>query len=76
MTPRWRLVSVLAAFVVVAIALSMTSPVKQAWCDGTAPGWVENKGGCAEWSMWEYLYPWHWGIPDQCLGLCDNSLRP
>ena len=46
------------------------------FCDGPAPGWVENDGGCASWSPVEYLYPWHWGIPDQCLGLCEDSLLP
>ena len=46
------------------------------FCDGSAPGWVENRGGCASWSPIEYLYPWHWGVPDQCLGLCGDSLLP
>lgn len=45
------------------------------WCDGNAPGWVENRGGCASWALWEYLLPWHWGVPDQCLGLCPDSLQ-
>ena len=45
------------------------------FCDGNAPGWAENRGGCARWTLLEYAYPWHWGVPDQCLGMClDASL--
>lgn len=57
------------------IVVAVLSQVKMGYCDGSAPGWVENNGGCAEWSALEYLYPWHWGVPDQCLGLCPDSLR-
>jgi hypothetical protein len=65
----------LAAILVVAIVVVMAGTVRLSFCDGPAPGWAENKDGCAEWSVLEYLYPWHWGVPDQCLGLCD-SLGP
>jgi hypothetical protein len=59
--------------VAILLTLAATVPVF-AQCDGNAPGWVENNGGCASWSPIEYLYPWHWGVPDQCLGLCRDSL--
>ena len=57
-------------FGVVAVVVVLLANVKMGFCDGPAPGWVENRGGCAEWSVLEYLYPWHWGSPDQSLGLC------
>lgn len=43
-------------------------------CDGPAPGWAKNENGCASWSVVEYAFPWHWGVPDQRLGLCHPSL--
>jgi hypothetical protein len=58
-----------------AILLLAASMPVFSYCDGPAPGWVENNGGCASWSPIEYLYPWHWGVPDQCLGMCPDSLR-
>jgi hypothetical protein len=58
------------------VALLVASRPMIRFCDGNAPGWVENRGGCATWSPIEYLYPWHWGVPDQCLGLCEGSLLP
>ena len=69
---RW----LLGAGIAILFAVALAGPLRIGFCDGSAPGWVENRGGCAEWAVWEYLYPWHWGIPDQCLGLCDGSLRP
>jgi hypothetical protein len=60
----------LAAAVVTVALLVLAGTVRLSFCDGPAPGWAENRGGCAEWSVLEYLYPWHWGVPDQCLGLC------
>jgi hypothetical protein len=70
-TSRWLPVALVAALLLV---LAATMGV--GWCDGPAPGWVENHDGCASWSVLEYLYPWHWGVPDQCLGLCPDSLEP
>ena len=66
--PRWVLVAgILAAGVLMLAAL-----VPIGFCDGPAPGWAENRGGCATWTLLEYAYPWHWGVPDQCLGLCGG----
>jgi hypothetical protein len=57
---------------VLVIGLFVASMPILSFCDGNAPGWVENEGGCASWSPIEYLFPWHWGVPDQCLGLCRD----
>ncbi len=65
---RWVIGFLLAIGLLLAVA---SLPLFQL-CDGPAPGWVENRGGCATWSPIEYLFPWHWGVPDQCLGLCDT----
>jgi hypothetical protein len=64
------------ALILAAVVLVAASIVRIGHCDGPAPGWVENRGGCAEWAPIEYAFPWHWGVPDQCLGLCDDSLTP
>ena len=65
---RWALIGVVVALLVVG-----SMPVFQ-FCDGPAPGWARSEGGCARWSLLEYALPWHWGVPDQCLGMCPDSL--
>lgn len=68
---RWLVAaSVLAVLVVLALAMPTFGQ-----CDGDAPGFVDNQNGCATWSLLDYAYPWNWGLPDQCLGLCPNSLQ-
>src|SRR6187551_2197948 len=67
-------VAVVVGVVAFVVAAGLSTRIGQ--CDGNAPGWVENHGGCAEWGAFEFLYPWHWGIPDQCLGLCGPEPYP
>jgi hypothetical protein len=69
---RWAPIGLVVAIVLV---VAGTIPVFQ-FCDGNAPGWVENRGGCASWTLLENVYPWHWGTPHQCLGMCGDLLAP
>lgn len=69
---RWAPIGVV---IVVVLVILGTVPIA-GFCDGPAPGWVENTGGCAQWTLLEYAYPWHWGVPDQCLGVCGETLAP
>ena len=64
------LAALVAGVIGLVVAVTGLAQPRIGQCDGNAPGWVENHGGCAEWGAWEFLYPWHWGVPDQCLGMC------
>lgn len=73
---RGRLIGLVGVAALVAGLVVAVSATRIGQCDGDAPGWVENDGGCAEWGALEFLYPWHWGVPDQCLGLCTGPPTP
>jgi hypothetical protein len=67
-----RVVLLFVGSLALVLGLILSVPVGgDGWCDGAAPEWLYEGTACVEApAPIEYLYPWHWGAREICLGMC------